>query len=257
MNLPFFDLTKKVAIITGGATGIGRGIAEGLADAGATVVILARRLETCEQACLEIEEKYGVAASPFGCDITNSSEIRDVVEKIAISCGHIDILVNNAGVGGSEKKILEMTEEDWDNVLNTNLKAVFSLTKEVVTKMIKQGKGGKIINVASIGALVGWPNMSAYCASKGGCVQLTKVMALEWVRHNIQANALLPGYFETPMNTDFFSSDSGQNVIKATIPMKRLAQIEEIKGVAVLLASQASNFMTGSSLVIDGGQTCC
>jgi len=256
MNLSYFDLTKKVAIISGGATGIGRGIAEGLADAGATIVILARRLEVCKQACLEIEEKYGVTAFPFRCDITHSIEIRDVIKKIGTSCGHIDILVNNAGVGGSEKKILEMTEADWDNVLNTNLKAVFTLTKEVVTKMIKQGKGGKIINVASIGALVGWPNMSAYCASKGGCVQLTKVMALEWVQHNIQANALLPGYFETPMNTDFFSSDAGQKVIKAAIPMKRLAQNEEIKGVAVLLASQASDFMTGSSLVIDGGQTC-
>ncbi len=256
MNLPFFDLTKKVAIITGGATGIGRGIAEGLADAGATVVILARRIETCEQACLEIKEKYNIPAFPFRCDITNGSEIRDVVEKIMTSCGHIDILVNNAGVGGSEKKILEMTEEDWDKVLDTNLKAVFTLTKEVVTKMIRQGEGGKIINVASIGALIGWSNMSAYCASKGGCVQLTKVMALEWVGDNIQVNAILPGYFETPMNTDLFSSKTGQNVIKTNIPMKRLAQIEEVKGAAVLLASQASNFMTGSSIVIDGGQTC-
>jgi NAD(P)-dependent dehydrogenase (short-subunit alcohol dehydrogenase family) len=257
MTLPCFDLTKKVAIISGGATGIGRGIAEGLAEAGATVAILARRLEICEQACLEIERTFGVPAFPFRCDITNSSEIRDVVGKIVTSCGRIDVLVNNAGVGGSEKKILEMTEEDWDVVMNTNLKAVFALTKEVVTIMIRQGDGGKIINVASIGALIGWPNMSAYCASKGGCVQLTKAMALEWILHNIQANALLPGYFETPMNTDFFSSDTGQKMIKAKIPMKRLAQIEEIKGVAILLASKASDFMTGSSLVIDGGQTCC
>ena len=257
MKLPCFDLTEKLAIVSGGATGIGRGIAEGLAEAGAKIVIIARRLEVCEQACVEIEKKYGVETFPFRCDITNSTEIRDVVGEIVNSCGHINILVNNAGVSGSEKKILEMTEEDWDKVLNTNLKAVFTLTKEVVTQMINQGNGGKIINVASIGALVGWPNMSAYCASKGGCVQLTKVMALEWVRHNIQVNSLLPGYFETPMNTGFFSSDTGQTVIKSTIPMKRLAQIEEIKGAAILLASQSSNFMTGSSLVIDGGQTSC
>ncbi|MGB9498362.1 MAG: SDR family NAD(P)-dependent oxidoreductase [Dissulfuribacterales bacterium] len=257
MDLPYFDLTDKVAIISGGATGIGRGIAEGLAEAGANVGILGRRLEVCEQACLEIEEKCGVSAFPFCCDITNSREVRDVVEKIVKSCGHIDILVNNAGIGGSEKKIVEMTEEDWDNVLNINLKAVFILTKAVITKMLEQGKGGKIINVASIGALIGIPNMSAYCASKGGCLQLTKVMALEWVRHNIQVNAILPGYFETPMNTKFFSSDAGQKVIKDDIPMKRLAQIEEIKGVAILLASHASDFITGSSMAIDGGRACC
>jgi 2-deoxy-D-gluconate 3-dehydrogenase len=255
MNLPYFDLTGKVAMISGGATGIGKGIAEGLAEAGAKVIIISRRLDVCEQTCLKMQEKYGVEVFPFCCDITSSTAIKDTVEKVIRCCGHIDVLVNNAGVGGSEKPILKMTEEDWDNVLNTNLKAVFSLTKEVVTKMVERKKGGKIINIASIGAHIGMPNMSAYCASKGGCVQLTKVMALEWTGQNIQANAILPGYFETPMNTQFFNSDDGKRIISRNIPMKRLAQIEEIKGVAILLASEASSFMTGSSLVIDGGQT--
>jgi len=142
-------------------------------------------------------------------------------------------------------------------VVDTNLKGVFSLSKAVVTKMVERGKGGKIINVASIGSLIGWSNMAAYCASKGGCLQLTKVMALEWARFGIQANAILPGYFETPMNTEFFSTEAGQKTIKNSIPMKRIGQIDEIKGVAVLLASQASGFMTGSAVVVDGGHTCC
>jgi NAD(P)-dependent dehydrogenase (short-subunit alcohol dehydrogenase family) len=148
-----------------------------------------------------------------------------------------------------------MDEKDWDLVIDINLKGMFLLSKAVAAKMVARGHGGKIINVASIGGLIGWPNMSAYCASKGGCLQVTKVMALEWARYNIQSNAILPGYFETPMNTDFFASDAGRQVIKSSIPARRIAQIDEIRGLAILLASEASGFMTGSALVIDGGQT--
>ena len=256
MNLPYFDLTGKVAIITGGATGIGRGIAEGLADAGAAIVLAARRLEKCDMACKEIAERAGVRTFPCRCDITDRQQVATLVDDAAAEFGHIDILVNNSGTGGSEKPILKMTDEDWNRVIDTNLKGAFLLSQAVVGKMVEQGQGGKIINVASIGALIGWPNMSAYCASKGGCLQLTKSMALEWVRYNIQVNAILPGYFETPMNKDFFLTEAGARAIKSSIPMKRIAQIEEIKGVAILLASQGSSFMTGSSVVVDGGHTC-
>jgi len=255
MHLPYFNLTGKVALISGGATGIGRGIAEGLAEAGASVAIAARRLEMCERACREIREKHGVETFPARCDITQAGDIAAMLGGVIQHFGQVDILVNNAGIGGSEKPILKMSETDWDRVLGTNLKAVLTLSRAVVEKMVERGKGGKIINVASIGALIGWPNMAAYCASKGGCLQLTKVMALEWIRYNIQVNAILPGYVETPMNTEFFASEAGQKVIKAFIPMRRLARIEEMKGVAILLASEASSFMTGSAVVIDGGQT--
>jgi NAD(P)-dependent dehydrogenase (short-subunit alcohol dehydrogenase family) len=255
LSLSYFDLSGKVAIISGGATGIGRGIAEGLAEAGANIVIAARRLEKCERACKEIEERAGVNALSHRCNITKVEEIETLVNDVMESFGRIDILVNNSGIGGSEKPILKMSDKDWDSVLNTNLKGIFLLSRAVVNKMVEQGKGGKIINVASIGGIIGWPNMAAYCASKGGCIQLTKVMALEWVRYNIQVNAILPGYFETPLNTEFFASEAGQRVIKSNIPMRRLGQIEEIKGVAILLASQASSFMTGSAVVIDGGHT--
>jgi NAD(P)-dependent dehydrogenase (short-subunit alcohol dehydrogenase family) len=256
MELPaYFNLQGKVAIITGGATGIGRGIAEGLADAGADIVIAARRFKKCEQACQSIAARTGTKTLPVRCDISDPAQIDALVSRVMAQFGQIDILVNNSGVGGSEKPILKMDEKDWDQVIDINLKGVFMLSKAVAAKMVARAHGGKIINVASIGGLIGWPNMSAYCASKGGCLQLTKVMALEWARHNIQVNAILPGYFETPMNKDFFSSDAGLSVIKTSIPVRRIAQINEIRGVAILLASQASCFMTGSTLVIDGGQT--
>lgn len=256
MEIPsYFDLRGKVAIITGGATGIGRGIAEGLADAGADIVIAARRAEKCASACSEIKVRTGVQTLPCQCDITNPEDVLSLVKKVSESFGHIDILVNNSGVGGSEKPIVDMSEADWDFVLDINLKGVFMLSRAVAKKMTEQNQGGKVINVASIGGVIGWPNMSAYCASKGGCVQLTKVMALEWARLNIQVNAILPGYFETPMNDAFFASAAGKKVIKTNIPMQRIAHIDEIRGAAILLASQASSFMTGSALVIDGGHT--
>ena len=255
MNLPYFDLTGKVAVISGGATGIGRGIAEGLADAGAQIVIAARRLSKCREACDEIHERTGVKTFPGRCDITDRNEVERFVDEVIKEFGHIDILVNNSGLGGNEKPILKMDEADWDSVVDTNLKGVFNLSQAVVKKMVERGQGGKVINVASIGALIAWPRMSSYCASKGGCVQLTKVMALEWARYNIQVNAILPGYFETPMNTEFFATEAGKQAIKTSIPMQRIAQIEEVKGAAILLASRASSFMTGSAIVVDGGQT--
>jgi NAD(P)-dependent dehydrogenase (short-subunit alcohol dehydrogenase family) len=248
-----FDLTGKVAIITGGYQGIGRGIAEGLAEAGAHVVICARSFDKCVEACAEIGEK-GVKTLPVRCDITQKGEVESLVQKTVQEMGRINILVNNAGVGGSEKPILKMSDEDWDRPVSVDLKGAFLLARAVVPEMSKAG-GGKIINVASITAMIAMPNMSAYCASKAGLVQLTKVMALEFLKYNIQVNALCPGYFLTPMNQKFFASKAGQEIIQKNIPMGRLGQVEELKGAAIYLASSATDFMTGSCLVIDGGQT--
>jgi len=262
MNLTYFDLKGKVALITGGATGIGRGIADGLADAGATIVLCSRRMEVLEQACKEIHERASVNTLAVPLDITKTDQIKSVTDSVCREFDGIDILVNNAGVGGSEKPIIniknpdkEMTEADWDATVATDLRGIFVLSQAVAKKMIERGKGGKIINVSSITALIGMPNMAAYCSSKAAVVQLTKVMALEWIRYNIQVNAILPGYFETPMNTHFFATDIGKQIIKKNIPMNRLGQMEDMKGLAIYLASPASNFMTGSTVVIDGGQT--
>lgn len=254
-ELTYFDLTGRVAIIIGGATGIGRDIAKGLAEAGADIVIGSRRLEKCTEACREIGEQTGVQTLPLMCDVNNSNRMENFVDDIIKALGHIDILVNNAGII-IEKSILEMEETDWDLMLNTNLKGVFMLSRAVVKKMVERNKDGKIINVASIAGNIAWPKMSAYCASKGGCIQLTKVMALEWAKYNIQANAILPGYFLTPMSTEFLNSDAGKKVAKSNIPMRRVAQTHEVKGLAILLASQGSSYITGSSFTIDGGQAC-
>ena len=254
-GLPYFDLSGKTAIVTGAAAGIGRGIAEGLAEAGANVIIGSRQLDKCRQACREIAGQTGVRTLPLTLDLRNKDSIDRFVDDTLEAMGHIDILVNNAAVI-EEKPILELEEADWDLMLDTNLKGVFNLSRAVVRTMVERDRGGKVINVASIAGHVAWPKMAAYCASKAGCIQLTKVMALEWARYNIQANTILPGYFLTPMSTGFVNSAEGDRVIKSDVPMRRVARIDEVKGLAVLLASQASSFITGASFTIDGGQSC-
>jgi NAD(P)-dependent dehydrogenase (short-subunit alcohol dehydrogenase family) len=252
MKPPIFDLAGKVAIVTGGYQGIGRGIAEGLAEAGSDVVICARNYDRCAQACAKIE-KLGVKALPVRCDIAKTEEVRQLVTKTVKEMGKVDVLVNNAGVGGSEKPIIEMSDEDWDHAVSIDLRGAFLCSREAAKEMIKQG-GGKIINVASVYGFMAVANMSAYCASKGGLLQLTKAMALEFIKYNIQVNAICPGYFLTPMNREFFESETGQKVMKKSIPMGRLGNPEELKGTAIYLASSATDFMTGSAIVIDGGQ---
>ncbi len=253
MGLPYFDLSGKTALVSGGATGLGLGISSGLAEAGAKVVICSRRLETCRESAAHISRETGAETLAMGLDVGDPAQCVQVVLDVEAEAGGIDILVNCAGVGGSEKPLLNMDEPDWDQVIDINLKGAYNLSRPAAEGMIKRQQGGRVINVASIGGAIAWPNMSAYCASKGGLIQLTKVMALEWAKHGIMVNAIMPGYFETPMNTHFFASEAGKRIISQNIPLRRIAHMDEIKGVAILLASGASSFMTGSALVIDGG----
>ena len=255
MTLSCFDLTGKVALVSGGATGLGLGICEGLAEAGATLAICSRRLGLCEDSAHALRARTGARVLPLRCDVTRSEEVDAVVPTVCKELGGIDILVNCAGVGGSEKPLLDLSPGEWQSVLDINLTGAFGLARAAAATMVEQGRGGRIINVASISARLAIANMSAYCASKAGLVQLTKVMAREWVRYGILVNAILPGYFETPMNTEFFASEVGQRIIKSNIPMRRLGQVSEIKGLAVLMASDASSFMTGSAVELDGGHT--
>ncbi len=254
MNLPYFDLTGKVAVVSGGATGLGFGMSEALAEGGATVIVCSRRLEVCEQSAKEITDKTGGKVVPLRCDVTSKEEIDALVKQVTDDCKSIDILVNCAGIGGGEKPIIDTPDEDFDYTMDINLKGVFTFSKAVVPGMIERGRGGRIINVSSIASLKAMRYMSGYCTSKAALTHLTKVMALEWIKHNIMVNAILPGYFETPLNTHFFASKAGQKVI-AGLPMKRLAQLDEIKGITVLLASGASSFITGAAMVIDGAHT--
>ena len=180
-------------------------------------------------------------------------EIEAMVAAAESAFGRIDVLVNNAGISGAEKRFVDLTAEDWDEVLAVDLRAPALCARAVARGMIER-KRGRIVNIASIGGLGAVARLGPYCASKAGLIQLTKVMALELARHNVQVNALCPGYFLTPMNETFFASPAGQEVIKRSIPLRRLGDPVELGPTIVYLASEASRFMTGSVLVIDGGQ---
>lgn len=248
-----FSLKGKVAAITGGHSGIGKGIAEGLAEAGADVVIGARRFELCQQVASEISAKTGVKSLPVKCDITRTEDADNLITATIKEFGKIDILVNSAGVGGVEKPVIQMSDEEWDSTLNANLRGTFLCSRAAAREMVKRNEG-KIINVASMYGVIATRYEADYCASKGGVIQLTKVMALELVRNNIQVNVICPGYFLTPMNTEFFSSEAGKRIVQNLIPSRRLGNTDELKGIAVYLASSASSFTIGATMIVDGGQ---
>jgi len=252
VNIPTLDLKNKVAIVTGSTKGIGRGIVEGLAKAGADVVIVSRNQDDCNQVAKEIKE-FGHDALPVATDVTNLNAIDELVKKVTEYYGKIDILVNNAG-SVITKKAEDLTEADWDRVLNVDLKGVFFCAQAVGRQMISQ-KQGKIINLASILGLVGDRQVLPYCVSKGGVIQMTKALALEWAKHKIQVNALCPGYVITPMNEADLNNEKIYNHIIKKIPMRRLGEIGDMVGAAVFMASNASDYMTGQTLVVDGGWT--
>jgi len=246
-----FSLEAKKAFVSGASRGLGREIALTLAEAGADVALAARTVPDLEETA-ETIRKMGRQALVCPMDISNIDDIEKAVDDAAKALGRIDILVNNAGIAG-ESPVMEMTAETWDRVMEVNLRGHVFCTKAVGKYMI-ENCSGKVINVASILGLVGVAYHSPYAASKGGLIQFTKSLALEWARYNIQVNALCPGYLLTDLNREFFETPRGQKVIKK-IPMRRAADLREIRGVTLLLASDASSFMTGSVVVFDGGQT--
>jgi NAD(P)-dependent dehydrogenase (short-subunit alcohol dehydrogenase family) len=246
-----FSLEGKKAFVSGASRGLGREIALTLAEAGADVALAARTVPDLEETA-ETIRKMGRQALVCPMDISNIDDIEKAVDDAAKALGRIDILVNNAGIAG-ESPVMEMTAETWDRVMEVNLRGHVFCTKAVGKYMI-ENCSGKVINVASILGLVGVAYHSPYAASKGGLIQFTKSLALEWARYNIQVNALCPGYLLTDLNREFFETPRGQKVIKK-IPMRRAADLREIRGVTLLLASDASSFMTGSVVVFDGGQT--
>lgn len=247
-----FSLADKTALITGASSGLGRHFAKVLADAGATVVITARRLERLQILAAEIESAGGKALA-VQMDVTDNTSIKAAFDKAQAQLGSIDILINNAGVG-DPRGFMDMPEDAWDSMMDTNLKSVWRLAQEASQRMVKADKGGSIINIASILGLRVAPKLSHYATAKAGVIQLTKAMALELARHKIRVNAIAPGYIQTEMNDDFFTSPAGQNYIKQHMPMRRLGQEDELSGPVLLLASDAGSFMTGSVITVDGGQ---
>lgn len=246
------SLKGQVAVVTGGATGIGLQMAKGLAEAGANIVICSRRVDVCEEAAGQIE-KLGVKALALGCDVTKADQVEKLKDAVLAKFGRVDILFNNAGrawVAPPEDTPLER----WQQVFDLNITAPFICAQVFGREFIRQ-KRGKIVNIASIAGLVGRNpaayNSIAYGASKGALVNFTRDLAVKWAQHNIQVNAICPGFFVTPINEKMY--EKNKDNVEREIPLKRTGGPDDLKGIAVLLASQASNFMTGTIIPVDGG----
>lgn len=248
-----FDLTGQAAIVTGASGGLGKHFAVTLARAGAKVALCARRAERIAEVAREIQAFDGRAV-PIVMDVTDAASVRDGVAAAETELGAITILVNNSGVADAGASFLEQDEADWDRVVDTNLKGAWLVAREVGRHMVRLGHGGRIVNVGSVLAFGAASRVAAYAASKAGLLQLTRAMAVELARNNIRVNALAPGYIETDLNRDFLRSEAGQAKLKR-IPSRRFGRMEDLEGPLLLLASDASAYMTGAVITIDGGQS--
>lgn len=243
------DLSGKVAVVVGGTSGIGRALAVGLAEAGADVVPTGRREEQVSDVAGAIEA-LGRRSLRQACDVSDTRSLEALREAIVANLGRIDILVAAAG---QTKRVpsLEMTDEDWTRIIETNLTGVFRTCRVLGAPMVAQGYG-RIITIASLSSFVGLYEVAAYTASKSGVAGLTKALAVEWASHGVTVNAIAPGVFRTALNSALLDQPRGQEFLLRT-PMKRFGQVEELVGSAVFLASDASAFVTGQVLAVDGG----
>ena len=249
-----FDLSGRVAIVTGGGSGIGRQMATGLAEAGASLVLCARKPERCEEAASELE-KLGVRALGMACDVRDSAQVQAVVDRTKTEFGSLDILVNNAGTSwGAPAE--DHPLEGWQKVIDVNLTGVFLFSQAAGRVMIDRS-GGKIVNIASVAAFGGAPpelmNAVAYNTSKGGVVSFTRDLATKWAQHGINVNAIAPGWFPSDMNKVLL--DAQPEAYLEHIPLRRFGGPDDLKGAVVFLASSASDYVTGQVVVVDGGQS--
>jgi len=245
-----FDLNGRLALVTGGGGGLGRAIAVALSTAGAEVAALGRTLNNLKETCRLIAEQGG-KAWPIQADITKDAQIEEAFSTISRKSEGGLILVNAAGVQ-LRKPALEVSEEEWDGLISVNLKAVFFCC-QAAGRFMKNRGGGKIISLTSLTAVIGLPYLSVYGASKGGVSQLTKALAVEWAPLGIYVNAIAPGRIQTPMTEQIFKDEVIRDSFLRLIPMNRAGLPEDVSGAAVFLASDASNYMTGQTLFIDGG----
>ena len=251
--LDTFRLDGKVALVTGGGRGLGRTMASALAQAGADVAMAGRTLAPCEEAARAIAAATGRTCRAFTADVTMGEDVARMVSEVEAEFGRIDILVNNAGnnIRGS---VEQLTEADWDSVLDTNLKGPFLCSRLVGPKMVTRG-WGRIINLGSILSVIALPGRAPYASAKAGVLNLGRVLALEWAGTGVTVNTICPGPFATEMNRALLDDPVKYQDFVRQIPMGRWGELEELEGVVVFLASQASSFMTGSALFVDGGWT--
>ena len=250
MSTSLFDLTGKVALVTGSSTGLGRAIARGLGEAGATVVINGRNEQRLSD-CLQDFRGAGLKTHAVPFDVVSEPAVAEAVARIEAEVGPIDILVNNAGIQ-RRAPLTEMPAATWEEVIRNNLTSVILVGRTVARGMIQRG-GGKIINIASLTSEVARKTIGPYTASKGGVKQLTRSMCVEWAPHNIQVNAIGPGYFATELNKDLMADPAFDAWVRARTPAGRWAQPDELIGAAVFLASRASDFVNGQVIYVDGG----
>ena len=252
MSLKIFDLSHKVAMVTGSTRGLGETAAMALARAGADVAVCGRNPMDLERVSGAIRE-LGKNSAGFALDVTSKQSVHDGVDRILKHFGRVDILVNNAGLN-HRVPVLDFPEEAWDLVISTNLKGYFLVAQAVAPQMLTRGYG-KVINMSSILGKVGLPNQLAYASAKGGVDQMTKVMALEWAKQGVRVNAIGPTYFETEMVKQIRDDPERFNFINERTPMGRWGHLPELEGIVIFLASPASDFITGQTIYIDGGWT--
>jgi NAD(P)-dependent dehydrogenase (short-subunit alcohol dehydrogenase family) len=248
-----FRTEGRRALVTGGASGLGRVIATALAEAGADVAVASRTRDACDKAASEIEAATGRRTCAFSADVTVASDVERLVREVEGAIGELDILVNNAGInirGAAD----QLTEADWDAVVDTNLKGPFLCARAVGPGMARRG-WGRIINLASILGVVALPGRAPYASAKAGVINLSRVLALEWAGTGVTVNALCPGVFGTEMNRQLLDDPVKYQEFVRRIPMGRWGELHELAGAALFLASDASSYVTGSCLFVDGGWT--
>ncbi|MFB3163029.1 glucose 1-dehydrogenase [Neobacillus sp. 179-J 1A1 HS] len=253
MFLPSFSLEGKKAIVTGAGRGIGRALAVGLAEAGADVALLSRtELDLHETA--RMIDGLGKKALVIPTDVTKREDVQGAIQKMVKEWGGIDILINNAGMN-IRSKAFEVTDQEWNTIMDTNLRSAFMMSQETGKIMKDQGRGGRIISITSVGGHVALRTGVVYAATKAALIQMTKVLALEWGQYNINVNAIGPWYFKTPLTEMLLADKEYVNDILAVTPLKRVGELPELVGPVVFLSSSAGDYVHGQTLFVDGGMT--